>query len=70
MEPALDVLWYKLDNFTPLVLCMPRDLYKEVVWQVDPEDDNREEISTLVSNGFLFIPQLLTINRSLFKGQC
>jgi hypothetical protein len=59
MEPALDVLWYKLYNFAPLVLCMPRDLYQEVVlWQEDLEDDYLEEIYTLVSNSFLSIPQL------------
>lgn len=71
MEPALDVLWYKLDNFVPLVLCMPRDLYQEVVLQEDMEDECYS--GTLVSNvlyAFHSSTDFLTTNRSLFKGQC
>ena len=59
MEPALDVLWYKLDNFAPLVLCMPGDLYREdMTWEENLELDHTEERGSLVSNGFLPIPQL------------
>ena len=31
LEPALDGLWYKLDNLAPLVRCMPKDLYQQGV---------------------------------------
>ncbi|KAF8349640.1 hypothetical protein F5887DRAFT_947356 [Amanita rubescens] len=43
MEPALDELWYKLDNFSPLLFCMPEDLYEEHV----ELRDTRQEIVTL-----------------------
>ena len=48
MEPALDVLWYTLDNFAPLVWCMTGDLYKEEY----SIEYGLEEVVTLVSNGF------------------
>jgi hypothetical protein len=60
MEPALDVLWYKLDNFAPLVLCMARDLYQEVC---SPDDG----VFTLVSNGFLPIPLIFTLSSVVFS---
>ena len=41
MEPALDVLWYKLDNLAPLMRCMPRDLY---------QDTREGKVVALVSN--------------------
>ena len=52
LEPALDVLWYKLDNFAPLVLCMPGDLYREdMTWEENLELVHTEERGSLVSNG-------------------
>ena len=65
MEPALDVLWYKLDSFVPLVLCMAKDLRGE---DVRPQEDK-----SLVSNGLSSTPHSIdvyTVNRSHFKGQC
>ena len=48
MEPALDELWYHVD-FSPLVLCMPRDLYAV---HVESLEMTGEDIVTLVSNSF------------------
>ena len=65
MEPALDVLWYKLDSFVPLVLCMAKDLRGE---DVRPQEDK-----SLVSNGLSSTPHSIdvyTVNCSHFKGQC
>ena len=45
LDPALDVLWYKLDNLAPLVRCMPRDLHQGA-------QDGK--IVTLVSNCLFF----------------
>lgn len=41
LDPALDVLWYKLDNLAPLMRCMPRDLY---------QDSREGKVVALVSN--------------------
>jgi hypothetical protein len=41
LDPALDVLWYKLDNLAPLMRCMSRDLY---------QDAREGKVVTLVSN--------------------
>jgi hypothetical protein len=43
MEPALDELWYKLDNLDPLVRCMDNDLVERV---------KKDRVVTLVSNCF------------------
>jgi hypothetical protein len=68
MEPALDVLWYKLDSFVPLMLCMPKDLYQE---DVRPQEDKPKEKVSLVSNGLGSTPHssdVYTVNCSHFKG--
>src|SRR6266550_7030210 len=31
VEPALEVLWYRLDSLYPLLHCLPSDLYNEEV---------------------------------------
>ena len=68
MEPALDELWYKLDNFSPLLFCMPEDLYEE---HVQFQHVTEQEIVTLVSDSFLPHPLVqFYICRSLFEGQC
>jgi hypothetical protein len=63
MEPALDMLWYELDNFAPLVLCMPEDLYHEV----HSEGVGQEKTVTLVSNRFLPIPLIFTLPCVVFS---
>ena len=65
MEPALDALWYKLDSFVPLVLCMPKDIYQE---DVRPQEGELKEKVSLVSNGSvgllpIFTPSIVVLSK-------
>ncbi len=55
MEPALDLLWYELDDLVPLMRCLPLDLYEE-------REDLQRDVVLIVSNGFHSAPLIFTIN--------
>lgn len=70
VEPALDVLWYRLDSLYPLLRCLPSDLYNEEVRLVEGSRQPEFILVSIVFSLLFFFFLILTISCSLFKGQC
>lgn len=58
VEPALDELWYKLDNLDPLVRCMDNDLLERV---------EKDGVVILVRNCCPPTPLILTPSNVVFS---